>query len=125
MDDDGDDGLYRNTDPDTSASAVPPRANREAIMFQLLRAHGDELLKANPYDGLTDAEASFMAGFDPRDGHWRRCSDLRKRGWIRFAQPGEVTQIRRVNPATGKFQRVSVLTDSGADAYGRGLVLAD
>ncbi|QZE10488.1 hypothetical protein SEA_SCOOBYDOOBYDOO_171 [Mycobacterium phage ScoobyDoobyDoo] len=109
----------RNTDPETSHLAAED-SRRDRIIYELLRAHVEAVREfGDSYDGmngLTAEENAIMAGFDPKDGAWRRCSDLRNLGWISWAQGPDGRTLKR-RASTGKLQGVARLTDAGVDAY--------
>jgi len=70
--------LFRNTDPEGSqngAKHVKPRRASQAMRLLAIYAE-------NPIMGLTDEEASSQAGI--LHG-WKRCSDLRRLGFIEDA----------------------------------------
>jgi hypothetical protein len=102
----------RTTDPETSQEAGSDTEGRSAIRVLLLREYAEALLALG--DGLTDHEAMVLAGFDPRDGHWRRCSDLRSAGLITQVISGGIP-VTRVSERTGKRQMVCTVTDAGID----------
>ena len=60
--------LFRATDPDTSRQGAPRRGS-QAMSILGLYLHGD----------LTDEQAVEVSGFV---GGWKRCSDLRRLGYI-------------------------------------------
>ena len=70
--------LFRATDPDTSRNAVPRRGS-QAMSILSLYLHGD----------LTDEQAVEVSGFV---GGWKRCSDLRRLGYIRDTGDRRTTQ---------------------------------
>lgn len=63
--------LFRVTDPVTSRNAVPRRGS-QAMQILALYANCD----------LTDEKAVELSGLN---GGWKRCSDLRRLGYIAFA----------------------------------------
>ena len=63
--------LFRATDPITSRNAVPRRGS-QAMQILALYANRD----------LTDEKAVELSGLN---GGWKRCSDLRRLGYIAFA----------------------------------------
>lgn len=79
--------LFRNTDPQGSvngAKHVKPKRGSQAM--RLLAVYAE-----NPIMGLTDEEASSQAGI--LHG-WKRCSDLRKLGYIEDAATMRETSSR-------------------------------
>ena len=94
----------RHSDPETShlaAKSVKLRAGTQQA--RLLVAYDCASLR-----GLTDQEAGEMTGLinQPGCGYWKRCSDLRRAGYIMFT--GET----RTSNA-GEQQRVCVITFLG------------
>ena len=61
--------LFRATDPDTSRNAVPRRGSQAMTILALYDNIG----------GLTDEQAVEISGLV---GGWKRCSDLRRLGYI-------------------------------------------
>lgn len=101
--------LARRTDPATShraAGAVEvhylrPGSQKMALML----AYRD----AGP-SGLTDEEAGNRSGLAARGaGYWKRCSELRRAGWITRLGETRVAQ-------TGMDQDVCVITPDGIAA---------
>lgn len=97
--------LFRVDDPDTSAKAardVKPRQGSQA--FLLLEQYGKHRL------GLTDEEAGTFSGLAQRNaGYWKRCSDLRRLGFITDSK------TRRLG-LSGSEMMVCVLTAKGIEA---------
>ena len=74
-----DDNLARHDDPDTSQiSGELTRQGQERIHCALLLLAYDESDEA-----LADVEAIENAGLSDRKSPWRRCTTLRKRGYIK------------------------------------------
>lgn len=65
----------RATDPETSKAAAASirTGSHKQLLLEAYRAAG--------YKGLTDEEAAERAGLT-RTGYWKRCSDLRRDGFI-------------------------------------------
>jgi len=109
----------RTTDPETSKAAATDSASRQSIRVRLLQAYADAVAERG--DGLTDEEAMVAAGFDPRDGHWRRCSELRRAGLItQVVQDGQ--EVTRTSERTGKTQMVCTITEAGIDILNQGIL---
>ena len=92
---------FRRTDPSTSrqAAVVMPKA-WNTHMARLLAAYAS----TDAVNGLTDEEACTLVGLER--GGWKRCSDLRRCGWI------QATMMTR--PASsGLEQRVCEITKTG------------
>ena len=70
--------LFRATDPDTSRNAIPRRGS-QAMSILGLYLRGD----------LTDEQAVEVSGLV---GGWKRCSDLRRLGFIRDTGDRRTTQ---------------------------------
>lgn len=83
-----------------SPKSDKPRAPTQ--QFRLLR----QFRRAGDV-GLTDEEAAEQAGL-LRSCYWKRCTDLRQRGFIAF------TDARRMG-SMGTPRKVSVITPSGLD----------
>lgn len=94
--------LFRNTDPQGSvngAKHVRPRRGSQAM--RLLAVYAE-----NPIMGLTDEEASSQAGIIHG---WKRCSDLRKLGYIEDAATMRET-------SSGVNAMVCRITQAGLEA---------
>lgn len=97
----------RTTDPETS------KANRDA--FRAKASQRDVVLStySNWPLGLTDEEAGMrtvvggLSMFEQRACYWKRCSELRKLGFVRAT--GETR-----TSALGQEQQVCTITDEGA-----------
>ena len=87
--------LFRATDPDTSRNAVPRRGS-QAMNILSLYLHGD----------LTDEQAVEVSGFV---GGWKRCSDLRRLGYIKDTGDRRTTQ-------GGCKAMVCAITSAGIEA---------
>ena len=97
--------LFRNTDPATSvqgAADVKPRRGSQGMLLLAEYAHRD---------GLTDEEAGLFSGLlhRPKCCYWKRCSELRAKGWI--APTGET----RISSA-GSSMQVCAITAEGQKA---------
>ena len=92
---------FRRTDPATSRQAgiVMPKA-WNTHMARLLAAYA----QPEAIDGLTDEEACTQVGLER--GGWKRCSDLRREGWI-------VSTLRTRPGSSGLEQRVCEITKAG------------
>ena len=95
--------LFRATDPDTSAAGArhirPKVGSQIMLLLQVYRDHS--------IYGLTDEQACTLATLV--NGGWKRCSDLRRLGWI---EPTGETR-----PATsGVPQRICRITAAGVEA---------
>ena len=94
--------LFRNTDPQGSvngAKHVKPRQGSQAMRLLAIYAE-------NPIMGLTDEEASSQAGI--LHG-WKRCSDLRRLGYIEDAATMRET-------TSGVMAMVCRITQAGLEA---------
>jgi hypothetical protein len=96
--------LFRVTDPDTSrqgAQAVKPRQGSQAM----------KLLEMYEYADLTDEQAGVLSGLasDARCGFWKRCSDLRRLGFIQDSGDRRMT-------LSGTPAMVCFITDVGREA---------
>ena len=84
--------LFRATDPDTSRNAVPRRGSQAMTILALYDNIG----------GLTDEQAVEISGLV---GGWKRCSDLRRLGFItdtgerRKTLGGCQAMVCRITPA--------------------------
>ena len=84
--------LFRATDPDTSRNAVPRRGSQAMTILALYGNIG----------GLTDEQAVEISGLV---GGWKRCSDLRRLGFItdtgerRKTLGGCQAMVCRITPA--------------------------
>lgn len=95
----------RSSDPQTSKDAAASLQDHDitSLCFRLLRQYF--ILG----DGLTDEEAAKRAagyGKQPSPGAWKRCSDLRREGWI---EP--TGETRRAS--SGRQQQVCAITEVG------------
>jgi hypothetical protein len=70
--------LFRVTDPDTSRNAVPRRGSQAMTILRLFE-----------YADLTDEQAVELTGLV---GGWKRCSDLRRLGFIKDTGDRRTTQ---------------------------------
>lgn len=86
----------RNMDPDTSHEAAKAPRKRQIMT----------ILESFAQSPMTDEEASTVSGISQA---WKRCSDLRKLGWIKD------TGIRKQSLA-GKLAMVSIITPDGLTA---------
>lgn len=93
----------RTSDPSTSKEAAD-KLGDDNIAMDLLAYVADQP------DGCIDPVAVMVTG---KDGGWRRMSDLRTHGFIRF------TDRKEINPATGRSCLVSVVTIKGRERLGR------
>jgi hypothetical protein len=102
------------TDPDTSQAAAVSTEARQAIKIHLLAHYAIEAISSGR--GMTDEEAMNEAGYDlADDGHRRRCSDLRREGFI--AQVVSNGQgVKRFSERTGKDRMVCTITEAGITA---------
>ena len=98
--------LFRATDPDTSVKAAQDVRLRQASqIYQVLEQY------INHRQGLTDEEAGVFSGLAQRRAcYWKRCSDLRKLGFI------EDTGVRREG-TSGSAMMVCVFTPAGFEAF--------
>ena len=98
--------LFRATDPDTSAKAADDVRLRQGTQaYKLLEEY---ILHRQ---GLTDEEAGVFSGLASRGaGYWKRCSDLRRMGFI------EDTGVRREG-VSGSSMMVCVFTPAGFEAW--------
>lgn len=92
----------RHDDPQTShQAAVAARTPRaRSIMTTLLRVF------ASRAQGLTADEVTIIASMELGSGVWKRCSDLKRQGWV---EPNGLTR----RGASGRAQDVLVITDAG------------
>lgn len=103
--------LFRAQDTPTS------RAGAQHVR---LRLHSQQALLLAVYalpgaiDGITDEEAGQRSGLadQPRCCYWKRCSELRHKGFIR--DTGRVQQ-----GTSGSFMMLCEITDAGLAEYGR------
>lgn len=86
----------RNMDPDTSHEAAKAPRKRQIMT----------ILESFTHCPMTDEEVSSISGISQA---WKRCSDLRKLGWIKD------TGIRKQSSA-GKMAMVSTITPDGLTA---------
>lgn len=107
----------RTDDPDTSQAAATPTEARQAIKFHLLGHYAVEAISTGR--GMTDEEVMIEAGYDlADDGHRRRCSDLRREGFIaQVVRDGR--GVKRLSERTGKDRVVCTITPAGIDALKR------
>ena len=94
--------LFRNTDPQGSvngAKHITPKRSSQAMRLLAIYAQ-------NPLLGLTDEEASSQAGI--LHG-WKRCSDLRRLGFIEDAATQRAT-------SSGVLAMVCRITQQGLEA---------
>ena len=98
--------LFRATDPDTSVKAAQDVRLRQASqIYKVLEQY------ISHRQGLTDEEAGVFSGLAQRRAcYWKRCSDLRKLGFI------EDTGVRREG-ASGSAMMVCVFTPAGFEAF--------
>lgn len=95
--------LFRADDPPTSrAGAQHVRLRIGSQQAQLLTAYGTDP------NGLTDEQAGHISGLanNARCGYWKRCSELRHKGFIE--DTGRVLE-----GSTGAFQMVCTITTAG------------
>ena len=84
--------LFRASDPDTSRNSVPRRGSQAMTILALY----------NNIGGLTDEQAVEISGLV---GGWKRCSDLRRLGFItdtgdrRKTLGGCQAMVFRITPA--------------------------
>lgn len=98
--------LFRTTDPVTSRQgAAHIRLKVGSQLAQLLEVYAHP----SAADGLTDDEAGNLTQIV---GYWKRCSDLRTRGFI---EPTGATR----NGRAGTPQRVCKISDHGLNEYGK------
>jgi len=93
----------RNNDPATSHAAARSLTNAETLALRLLRCYQDRT------EGLTDFEAGRALGVD---GAWKRCSELRKNGWIRVLLGAGGKPMTRPGPSN-RMQQVCAITVAG------------
>lgn len=91
----------RTSDPATSHIAAHALSDKTTMMRTLLTTYA----KVGP---LTAEDAAEFAGYDPRDGAWKRVSDLKRNGWI------EPTGATRPG-SSGRPQQVCRITDEGRE----------
>lgn len=98
--------LFRVSDPDTSAAAAQDVRLRQGTQaYKLLEQY------VLHRQGLTDEEAGVFSGLASRGaGYWKRCSDLRRMGFI------EDTGVRREG-VSGSSMMVCVFTPAGFEAW--------
>lgn len=94
---------------------ITSKAGAKAIT---IRAGSQRALLLDQYfavSDLTDEEAGRLSGLAkrPNCGYWKRCSELRRAGYIR---PTGETRVSGV----GVLQAVCQITDAGVLALGRG-----
>jgi hypothetical protein len=97
--------LFRSADPITSVLAagdVKPRRTSQAMLLLAEYAKGA---------GLTDEDAGYASGLaqKPKCCYWKRCSELRSKGWI------EATGQFRLSVA-GSHMMVCQITSTGKEA---------
>ena len=90
-------GLARRTDPDTSHEAAERLSTRKSQCEKLLRTY------ANSPRPLTDEEAGSLTSLVHA---WKRCSDLRGRGFI-------TPVAKRLSAITGRMVQVCAITVDG------------
>ncbi|QIG58259.1 helix-turn-helix DNA-binding domain protein [Gordonia phage Skog] len=98
----------RTTDPISSHLSAPDTSTRLAHRWRLLLA----------YDigaSLTDEEAARIAGFEPGDGMWKRCSDLRRDGLIAPVVIGPGLPVLVIG-SRGRPVQVCRITEAGERA---------
>jgi len=88
----------RRTDPGTSHDAAAQLSQKRTMMRRLLAAYA--------IGPMTADEASHVCGYTPRDGAWKRVSDLAALGLI---EDTDVTRPGR----SGRAQMVRRITDDG------------
>lgn len=103
--------LFRATDPATSRSGaqhVRLRANSQQAVLLAVYAHTDAL------NGITDEEAGNLSGLaaQPRCCYWKRCSELRHKGFTR-----DTGRVRE--GSSGSYMMVCEITDAGLAELGR------
>lgn len=97
--------LFRSADPITSVLAagdVKPHRTSQAMLLLAEYAKGA---------GLTDEDAGYASGLaqKPKCCYWKRCSELRAKGWI------EPTGQLRMSIA-GSHMMVCAITPAGREA---------
>lgn len=98
-------GLARTTDPETSkkaAAALRPQSLRYRLLLKYAGAVAEYFM------GLTDEEACAMANIG--NGGWKRCSDLRRAGFI------EPTGGVKPSRLSGRDCQVCRITEAGREA---------
>lgn len=101
--------LFRAQDTPTSrAGAAHVRLRLGSQQAQLLDVYAKHL------NGLTDEEAGELSGLAamPRCCYWKRCSELRHKGFIK--DTGRVKQ-----GTSGSYMMICELTDAGLAEHGR------
>lgn len=88
----------RSTDPETSHEAVPKNLSGQA--FDVLKAYRN----GRP---MTDMDAYVLAGFERGRLAHQRCSDLRRRKFIKWVDGDLGTS------PSGKSAKISKITDAG------------
>lgn len=96
--------LFRSADPITSAQGAADVKHRRVSQAMLL-------LSMYEYADLTDEQAGNLSGLAqrPKCCYWKRCSELRAKGWI--APTGET----RLSSA-GSAMQICAITAEGRKA---------
>lgn len=116
----------RNSDPDTSrvsAQILERQEAAEVMMDRLLTSYARAACESR---GLADFEVIPAAGYGPKDGAWKRCSDLRKNkvdGVLvplteQLTYPND-TGVTMINPETHRACMVCTITSAGVDRLRR------
>ena len=103
--------LFRAQDTPTSragASHVRLRLHSQQAVLLAVYAHTDALA------GITDEEAGERSGLaaQPRCCYWKRCSELRHKGFIK--DTGRVKE-----GSSGSYMMLCEITDAGLAEFGR------
>ena len=91
----------RTLDPATSHDAARQLTDKATMLRRLLAAYA--------IGPMTADEATHVCGYTPRDGAWKRISDLAQLGLI---EDTDVTRVGR----SGRAQMVRRITDEGRRA---------
>lgn len=103
--------LFRAQDTPTSrAGAAHVRLRLDSQQAQLLAVYAHPLA----IDGITDEDAGERSGLadKPRCCYWKRCSELRHKGFIK-----DTGRVRE--GSSGSFMMLCEITDAGLAEYGR------
>lgn len=95
----------RGSDPETSVEASS-RVNEAhcALALDIYRKHPE---------GLAAYQVGIEMNLGPESCWWHRLSDLREAGYVEWMYHDNGAPMRKVNPTTGRSQRVARITPLG------------